>query len=48
MRSLVEIFVKELSVNRKAVFATGLSNGGQMALRLELRIRQGQVNFANT
>jgi polyhydroxybutyrate depolymerase len=36
MRSLVEIFVKQLSVNRKTVFATGLSNGGQMALRLAL------------
>jgi polyhydroxybutyrate depolymerase len=36
MRSLVDIFVRQLSVDRKAVFATGVSNGGQMALRLAL------------
>jgi polyhydroxybutyrate depolymerase len=36
IRSIVSTFVDELGVNEKAVFATGISNGGQMALRLAL------------
>ncbi|MCB1843098.1 MAG: hypothetical protein KDI09_09075 [Halioglobus sp.] len=36
MRALVARFVKREGVNPRAVFATGVSNGGQMALRLAL------------
>jgi polyhydroxybutyrate depolymerase len=36
MRQLVDLFAQEYAVDRSAVFATGVSNGGQMALRLAL------------
>jgi len=36
MRLLVGLFVREYAVNAEAVYATGVSNGGQMALRLAL------------
>lgn len=36
LRSLVAHFAGEFGVDRDAVFATGVSNGGQMALRLAL------------
>ena len=36
MRDLVGQMSMEFGVNREAVFATGISNGGQMALRLAL------------
>jgi polyhydroxybutyrate depolymerase len=36
IRVLVDRFVEEYQINPKAVFATGISNGGQMALRLAL------------
>jgi len=35
-RALVDHFVREQAADRRRVFATGLSNGGQMALRLAL------------
>ncbi len=35
-RALVDIFVRERHADRSRVFATGISNGGQMALRLAL------------
>ena len=36
LRALVEKFAAEHGVDRRRVFATGISNGGQMALRLAL------------
>ncbi|MEH6593043.1 MAG: PHB depolymerase family esterase [Halioglobus sp.] len=36
IRDTVSTFVAELGVDQSAVFATGISNGGQMALRLAL------------
>lgn len=36
MRLLVEQFTEEFGIDTRAVFATGVSNGGQMALRLAL------------
>ena len=36
MRELVERYIEQAGANPRAVFATGVSNGGQMALRLAL------------
>jgi polyhydroxybutyrate depolymerase len=36
LRALVDLFAEQDGIDRQAVFATGISNGGQMALRLAL------------